>query len=372
MMTERKPNYAQTSSAIIVGGSLAGLMAAIALACEGINVTIMEKASEDRPVGAGLQVDSGAFVQTKTEKLLRDLASGGKKSVQIWGAIESRLRTEAKARDNIKICYKTRIESVGQNKNIAWAKTEGGEVFYGDILIGADGHRSLVRRHVAPYKPDATFAGFVVWIAAMDEKDLPEDARPHSSSQKVTMLDGGMDGFLFGSILDRENESPTVSNRRIGCAWYDNSRNDLLRQLGCIEGTVVKHSLDGPDIPEATLHALMDQASVKWPEPWASVTVQALKARQVTGIPIKEYVPDKLVNGRIALVGDAAHVPAPITASGFNESLQDAVALGKVVSKGPKGKEIIEVLKKYESNRLNKVREIVQSGMWFSQSFGQP
>lgn len=48
--------------------------------------------------------------------------------------IESRLRTEAKVRDNIKICYKTRIESVGQNKDIAWAKTEDGEVFYGGHL----------------------------------------------------------------------------------------------------------------------------------------------------------------------------------------------------------------------------------------------
>src|SRR5699024_12559400 len=120
------------------------------------------------------------------------------------------------ARHKITICDKRRIQSVGQTKTITWTKTEGGDVFYGDNLISADGHRSLVRRHAAPYKPEATFAGFVVWIAAMDEKDLPEDARPHSRSQKVTMLDGGMDGFLFGSILDRENESPTVSNRRIG------------------------------------------------------------------------------------------------------------------------------------------------------------
>src|SRR5699024_7789800 len=108
MMTERKPNYVQTSSAIVVGGSLAGLMTAIALACEGINVSIMVKASVVRAVVAGLQVDSSAFVHMKTEKLLRDRASGGKNLVVIWGALESRLRTEAKARVNIKFCYKTR------------------------------------------------------------------------------------------------------------------------------------------------------------------------------------------------------------------------------------------------------------------------
>lgn len=135
---------------------------------------------------------------------------------------------------------------------------------------------------------------------------------------------------------------------------------------------VAQHSLDGPDIPESTLHALIDQASVKWPEPWASVSVQALKTRQVTGIPIKEYVPDELVNGRIALVGDAAHVPAPVTASGFNESLRDATVLGKVVVKDIIGNEVVKALEKYEANRLDKVRGMVQSGKWFSQSFGRP
>src|SRR5690625_3199485 len=91
------PNLKGYSTAIVVGGSLAGMMAGIALAREGIYVTIIEKAGEDRPVGAGLQVGGGTFVQTKTEKLLRSLASGGKRSVEVWGAIESRLRTEAKA-----------------------------------------------------------------------------------------------------------------------------------------------------------------------------------------------------------------------------------------------------------------------------------
>jgi len=46
-----------------------------------------------------------------------------------------------------------------------------------------------------------------------------------------------------------------------------------------------------------------------------------------------KYIPDRLVKGRVAIIGDAAYVPAPITAGGINESLEDAVALGKCVSK---------------------------------------
>src|SRR5699024_1678700 len=141
------------------------------------------------------------------------LSSGGKKSVQLWGSIESRLRTEAKTNDRIDFRYNARVQSVDQDNDSTWVMTDGGEIFHADILIGADGHRSIVRRRVAPHKPNATFAGFIVWIAAVDEIDLPEYARPPSQSQGVTMLDGGIDGFLFGSILDRQNGSSATGNR---------------------------------------------------------------------------------------------------------------------------------------------------------------
>lgn len=100
--------------------------------------------------------------------------------------------------------------------------------------------------------------------------------------------------------------------------------------------------------------------------------IDCTKNRRLTGIPIKEYIPDNLVKGRIAIVGDAAHVPAPITASGFNESLEDAVALGKCVSKSSQENAALKALNKYESMRLNKVRRMVQSGQSFSRSFGRP
>ncbi len=106
------------------------------------------------------------------------------------------------------------------------------------------------------------------------------------------------------------------------------------------------------------------------PEPWLSAALQAVETRNLTGIPIKEYVPDNLVNGRMALVGDAGHVPAPITASGFNESLQDAAVLGEYVAKGKQGSAAVQALNKYESLRLKKVRQMVQSGQWYSQAFG--
>ncbi|WP_102336355.1 FAD-dependent oxidoreductase [Salimicrobium jeotgali] len=334
-------------------------------------MTILEKAGEDRPGGAGLQVDAGFFDRTKTAKLLRKLTSGGKKSIQLWSHLESNLRREVQSYSGVDFRFHTRVEAVGQDDSTAWVVTDTGEIIFGDILIGADGHRSMVREQVAPQKPNATFSGYMVWFAAVDEKELPASKRPGDHVPEFTMLDGINGGFFFGSVFNKGKGSSGSGRRRIGSTFYDNTRNDLLRRLGCVKGSVVHHSLKGADIPEETLDKLSEQARAKWPEPWVSATLHAIRTRNLTGIPIKEYVPDDLVKERIALIGDAAHVPAPITASGFNESLQDAAELGKCVAKGIKGEAAVKALDKYESLRLNKVRQMVQSGKSFSYSYGR-
>lgn len=356
-------------SAIVVGGSLSGLMAAIALAEEGVFVTVLEKEGPQRGFGGGLQVEGGSFLQSKTEKLLHELASHGKSSVQLWGAMEARLKEYADSSPHIKWHEKTRVVEIEQDEERVRAVADSGEVYEADILIGADGHRSEVRKSVSPDRPDARFAGYIVWIASVNEDELSLTKKLPKRGSSVRMLDGGNDGFLFGTVLDLDEIS---DGRRVGCAWYDNSRNDLLRQLGCIKDGVVHHSLDGEDIPENVLRELIQQAKEKWPEPWGTATAQALQNRSVNGIPVKEYVPDKLTEGRIALIGDAAHVPAPITANGFNQSLKDAVTLGECVAKGLGSKQAYTALKNYENKRLRPVRQMVLSGQGFSRSFGRP
>lgn len=357
-------------SAVVVGASLAGLMTGISLAREGIRVTLVDKAVEGQRTGAGLQVDGGSFMQSGTEKLLRDLASGGRNSIQLWTAIEQRLRKEARRQPLIDLRFETKVVSTGQDEVSAWAETDEGERIEGDMLIGEDGHRSLVRQYIAPNKPDAVFAGYLVWLASMDEAELPVEQRLGKHLPRVSML-GSFDGFMFGSIMDGPDGKAETGKRRIGCTWYDNSNNDMLYRIGAVRGNVVHHTVGGKDIPDDVLGDLIVQAQYRWPEPWVHAMLHALRTRSLIGIPIKEYVPDYLAKGHIGLIGDAAHVPAPITASGFNASLDDAVAFGKCAVQGIRGDAAVEVLEKYESMRLNKVRRIVQSGMGYSSSFGR-
>lgn len=363
-----KHDNGQFESAIVIGASLSGLMTAIALAQEGIRVTILEKVSMEPRTGSALQVNNGISDKKKTAKLLRNLASGGKKSIQLWSSIESRLRAEALADTKIKILYNIDVETLEQDENSVWAITKDGETFRADILIGADGHRSMVRPHISPENPDAIFAGYIVWVInTISEEELSDSYDPNQYDTGVRMFEGS-NGFLFGSIIEGGAFS---TSRQIGCAWYDNSRTYLLRDLGCLKGNVVNHSLKGDDIPQKTIDELASHARKRWPEPWLTATLKALETRENTGIPIKEYLPEKLIKGRIAIVGDAAHVPAPITASGFNESLKDASFLGECVADGISGKKAIKALEKYEKNRLTKVRQMVKSGQSFSRSFGR-
>jgi 2-polyprenyl-6-methoxyphenol hydroxylase-like FAD-dependent oxidoreductase len=66
--------------------------------------------------------------------------------------------------------------------------------------------------------------------------------------------------------------------------------------------------------------------------PWRDAILDCIDRRAVIGTPIAEYVPDKLVKGRVALVGDAAHVPTPMTGSGFSASLHDAETLAAAIA----------------------------------------
>jgi 2-polyprenyl-6-methoxyphenol hydroxylase-like FAD-dependent oxidoreductase len=359
-----------SGTAIVVGASLAGLMASLALARAGLRVTLLERGSAMPRNGAVLQVDSGDVDQSATARALRQLASGGLRSAEAWSSIETRLRAAVRATPSIEVRYDTPIQLVDQDQEAAWVVAAAGELLRGDLVIGADGYRSTVRRHVAPHKPDATFAGYLIWVAVLDELDLPAQYRPSLHAPAVSMPNG-IDDFLLGTIIAGPDGSRALGQRRLGWAWYDNTRNDLLRRQGCVVGNVVQHSLTGPNIPEQTLTELSAQAAARWPQPWLAATQHCIRTRTLTGLPIAEYVPDRLVNGRLALVGDAGHVLTPLTASGFNASLQDAAILAECVAAGVGATATTDALRTYEARRLPLVQRLVQGGQSFSRSFGR-
>jgi 2-polyprenyl-6-methoxyphenol hydroxylase-like FAD-dependent oxidoreductase len=346
--------------AVIVGASLAGLMTALALSRAGIRVTLLERSDDSGRTGAALYVDPN-FMQ----KLLGDQAHFAMASgVQTWFTVNAALRAAVDADPRIALHQNTVVKRVGQDAESAWAESEH-LVFRGDIVIGADGHRSIVRASVAPDAPDARFAGYVIWLGLSQEADI---ATPTAWPSGVDFLERGGD-ILLGYPLPGATGATQPGGRQLGWAWYDASENALLREKGCVQGDIVHHGLQRAQIPGQVYQKLARQAKKRWPSPWREAILDCVHRQAVIGTPIAEYLPERLSNGRLAIVGDAAHVPTPMTGKGFNASLQDALALAEAAADGLHGDAALNALHHYEKTRLDSARSLVEAGQIFSRSF---
>jgi 2-polyprenyl-6-methoxyphenol hydroxylase-like FAD-dependent oxidoreductase len=346
-------------------------MTGLALSRAGVEVTMLERVGEFPRTGASLGGVDESLLERITGRKRPDTDSTAygpsAPRVQTWTAVHARLRAAVDADPHIELRHNAPVQSVGQDAHSAWAATSNHQVFRGDVVIGADGHRSVVRRSVSPEKPDATFAGYVLWIGLTDESAIPSR---HRWPPDMDILRSG-DNYLFGYPLPGPDGSAVPGSRQIGWGWFDASRNELLCDTGCVVGHVVHHSLTAADIPETTFRQLAAEANDLWPALWRDAILDCIRRRAVIGIPIAEYVPDRLVNGRLALVGDAAHVPTPMTGSGFSTSLDDAEAIAECVAAGIGGSALATALRGYEKERLSSVRDMVASGQQFSRSFAR-
>jgi 2-polyprenyl-6-methoxyphenol hydroxylase-like FAD-dependent oxidoreductase len=148
--------------------ALSGLMTGLALSRAGVDVTMLERVDEFPRTGASLgAVDEGLLERiTGRERSDKDSTAYGPSAprVQTWTAVHARLRAAADADPHIDLRHNTSVQSVGQNAHSAWATTLDHQLFRGDVVIGADGHRSVVRRSVShlrsPTRPSpATCSG---------------------------------------------------------------------------------------------------------------------------------------------------------------------------------------------------------------------
>ncbi|SFJ44122.1 2-polyprenyl-6-methoxyphenol hydroxylase [Amycolatopsis sacchari] len=349
-------------AAVVVGGSLSGLMAALGLARYGIGVTVLERSGPQPRTGAALGGAEGNLHRLfgadglAGPEATAAALDGPRPHLQSWAQAHGLLRRAAEADPHIELVHGARVVEVGQDATSAWARTADGVLHHGDLVVGADGHRSVARRHVAPEHPDAAFAGYVIWLGIAEESEM--DFRGPWPGMDI--FDAGSDCLLGYPLA----ESAPPGQRRLGWAWFDPRRNDLLRAKGCVDGEVVQHSLRPEDMP-TDLVADLDAEAEQWPEAWREAVRACLRRRGVTGTPVAEYVPDRLARGRIALVGDAAHVSTPMTGRGFGVALTDAEVLADEVAKAfteARGDAVPAALRTYERRSLGRAREAVESG----------
>jgi len=349
----------KVSDVVVVGASLGGLMTALALSRHGHAITVLERSNDTDRTGAALQVGHGLLERlTGRRHAPGALVSG----VQAWQSVYAGLRAAAEEA-GVVVLQNARVEQVGQNAGSAWAITRDGRRFESAVLIGADGYQSVVRCAVSPERPDSVFADYLAWVGFAEEASVPARFPP-----SLEFLEAGP-YVMLGFPLPAIDGSLAPGGRRIGWAWYDAGHNAILRETGAVEGALVRHSLRPGDMPDSLFDELAALARKHWPSPWREAMLACIEQRTVLGTPVVEYVPDRLVHGRLALMGDAAHVATPMTGNGFATAANDALVLAEYLDEGALRDEPIAALQSYEAARLHEVQANVRAGQRFSRNF---
>jgi 2-polyprenyl-6-methoxyphenol hydroxylase-like FAD-dependent oxidoreductase len=343
----------------IVGGSLAGLATGIGLARRGIRVNVFEQNSGEERGGTGLGVERSLITETtgvdaRVDGLIHELpvVDEGYRETSTWLAIYRWLRAVADTTDGLSVHESARVDLISSDEyraNLSGPRVTASA----DVIIGADGYRSVVRRAVSPQQPFAPYGGFLLWRALVEESWLPKQMLAKTS------LGGGRSPHPEAARLvvyrvPGPNGETSPGKRSITLAWYDASRTQWLRDRGYLAGDEVMGSVLPADTDDELRAELLAIAGKRWRGAAREIITAAIEHKVIFGTPLAEYLPERLVAGRLALVGDAAHVASPMVGAGFSSGLQDGKAFIAAVrrSRGTAADAGTQALRRYDEVRL--------------------
>lgn len=327
--------------ALIVGGSLGGLFAAISLRAIGWDVQVFERsphALDSRGGGIVLQPEVLAVFDAAQVRYQMPLGVASRDRIYLnldddvisraampqtqtsWNTLYNTMRRHLP--DGIVHAGETltRFEQDGLGVT---AHFESGLVATGDLLIGADGSRSTVRMQLLPWAAPA-YAGYVAWRGL-----TPESAVPPEVARKLDdsfAFQQGADHMLLQYLVPGEDESLLPGRRRRNWVWYRKVAEGaaLAATLTDRDGMPRAHALPPGAVSDAAVRDLKSAA--------AELLAPSLRAVvEATAEPFVQAMLDlqvrKMVFGRVVLVGDAAFVPRPHTAGSTAKAAANALAL---------------------------------------------
>lgn len=309
--------------ALIAGAGIGGLASAIALSLRGWQVAVFEQAPKLREIGAGLQISpngwrvlealgvSDALQATlfEPEAIEMRIGKSGARVFRLplrdyarqrWGApyvhihradLVAALEQRLCALQGDAILTGQLVNSYRQDAGTATLIMADGTTHQGDILIGADGLHSTIRtRMLGADSP--RYTGNVAWRAVVPMAELGTHAPPptacvwvgHKRHAVTTRLRAGTLANFVGMV---ETRQPAPESWRA-----KGSREEA-------------HAAFDGWAPE--IHTLIEKAEVL--HRWALFDRAALPCWH---------------EGRVALMGDAAHPMLPSMAQGAVQALEDA------------------------------------------------
>ena len=354
--------------ALIIGGSIAGLFAALLLRRRGVDVVVFERArSELSGRGAGIAThpqilevlellgldtrELGVTIDARRMfgpdgRLVAEHAR--RQTMTSWDRLFTLLR--AALPDN---CYRRGLEFARweQHGGAVRAHFADRSTATGELLIGADGLRSHVRAAILANQP-LRYAGYVAWRALAPEHSFPPALHRDLFDALGFCLPPGEQ--MLGYPVAGPGNDLRPGNRRYNIVWYRPADEaTLARLLTDISGQHHEVSIPPPLVAGAVIAELNAAAD----------TLLAPQFRDVMSFaerpflqPIYDIEVPRMSAGRIVLIGDAAFVARPHVGAGVVKAAQDAVALADALATGS---DIGPALHAFESVRLPVGRRIV-------------
>jgi 2-polyprenyl-6-methoxyphenol hydroxylase-like FAD-dependent oxidoreductase len=322
---------------IVVGGGIAGLSAAIALRKTGHETVVLERAPRADPVGAGITLFANAMrgldrlgvgeqVAARGASATRSaiLTSDGRELTRVpsdllEGTIalhRADLQAELAAASG-DVHLGAQVTAVEGDGDGVVARCTDGREEGGDLLVGADGLSSLVRRAIADVP--IRYAGYTAWRGV---SSVPVEAGRLTESWGVGERFGLVDighgrTYWFATKNAPEGESDEPGGRKA----------EILRRFS------------------------------GWHEPIAAV-VEAADEGAILRNDVYYLEPlSRWSDGRVVLVGDAAHATTPGVGQGAAQAIEDAVVLAdRLAGSGDLG----SALAQYETIRRPRADRVLR------------
>ncbi|RVT96795.1 FAD-dependent monooxygenase [Rhodovarius crocodyli] len=333
---------------LVVGAGPAGMITACCLADAGIKVTILEQSPDlpddlrastfhpptldmlerfgvtDKLIGMGLvcpqwQVrdrEKGVIATFDLGVLKNDTNHPYRLQCEQW-RLTRLLRDRLATNPDVAFRYDAKVEGVTQDADSVTATISTGETFTGDYLVGSDGARSAVRRAMG---------------IAFDGITIPEVFLTLSTTYK-----------FHEAIPDLANISYISDPQE----WFVLLRNLTLWRL------LLPTDAGEPE------DVMMSEKRIQERMQGVLPTGVPYEIKHRTAYRVHERVADNYIKGRVALVGDAAHVNNPLGGMGMNGGAHDAFNLGDKLVAILKGADPA-LLDRYERQRRKVALEVVQ------------